>query len=359
MRIIKYKTLKHLKTNNKGIIFSTDLLLGLIIFLFITAIIANLTDKVNDKILDKTEISNLEELAIETTDYLIKNPGNPEEWESNSELSQEIEKNYIIPGLAIKNKNVANGQFKDESTNPEKIIPNTIDYDKLLKIKNNYDKLINNKLFNDKLKSSIAIYPLNHDLNPITMGDNLTEYRSNIAVVNRTVKCDFLSKYVIYKFNDFQLKGNSYKKEELCNHDNIQELANHSDTRKSFWLCKSFRIYRNSLENYSYFLLFDEKISETNSYWVLDNLNNTNNKTEKLNNKIIDLNPYLENDLENKTNDIYSLHFKVPKNKIANFNGVLVAIPKNLTDNLLNDNQLKFSYFNTEEVYFILKTAYK
>ena len=77
-----------------------------------------------------------------------------------------------------------------------------------------------------------------------------------------------------------------------------------------------------------------------------------------MNNEIIDLNPYFTQDMENSSNDIYSIHFNVKKEDIDDFKTVLVAIPKNMTNEMISNNQLKYDYFNTNDVNFILKTTY-
>ena len=84
--------------------------------------VANLSDGLNEKILSEEELSSLEDIAIETSDYLLNNPGNPENWEEDERLNNGIVSKNILPGLAIKNKNVENGEFFDESASDEMIM---------------------------------------------------------------------------------------------------------------------------------------------------------------------------------------------------------------------------------------------
>ncbi len=348
---------KNKKLDNKGQILSADLLFGIVMLLVIIGIIASITDYTNEKIIDKHELSNLEKTTIELSDYLIKNPGTPENWEEKIELDNGIISKNIIPGLAIKNKNIKNGQFEDESLNSYKIVKNTISYEKLMKIKENYNQLINENLFNNSLKSSITINPINCEIEPIICGDNLNE-DNNVINVERDVKCDFFKNLVIYDFNDLKLEGRNYTQEVYCNHDNLYELTNHSNNQKSIWLCKSFRIYKNSLENYSYYLITSSKINDFNCYWSLENLNKITTKTEKLNQEIIELNSFFKEDTE-LNNNIYTIHFKIPKTNVDDFNSCLVAIPKNLTERgIINNNMLKYDYFQIQDVKLNLKTAY-
>lgn len=349
-----------LKKDNKGQIFSTDLLIGIILLIFIIGTIANITEKSHEKLIDKVALTNLEEQSIEAMDYLIKNPGNPEDWENNIELNNGIVNNDIIPGLAIKNKNIKNGQFEDESNSPYKITINTISYEKIIKIQTFYKKLIDENLFNNSLKSSIAIYPVNSKIQPIICGDNLDNEDSNVVNVERLVKCNFLRNLVIYDFNDLELQGRNYTRDNFCNHDNIVGIGNHSNNQKSIWLCKNFRIYKNSLEDYNYYLISSDSINNFNCYWLIENLNKTTDRSEKLNKEIIDLNPLFEEDLKNTYETIYSIHFKIPKTNANEFNSCLVAIPNNLTENeIINENTLKYDYFKNQDVRISLKTSYK
>ena len=162
--------MKDLIKDQYGLLHSSELLLSIILLIFIIGVVANLSDGLNEKILSEEEISSLEAIAIESSDYLLNNPGNPENWEEDDGLKNGIVSKNIIPGLAIKNKNVENGEFFDESASDEMIMSNAISYNKLIKIKNNYDSLVDRNLFNDSVKSSMAIYPLNSEIRPIEMG---------------------------------------------------------------------------------------------------------------------------------------------------------------------------------------------
>ena len=356
--------MKDLIKDQSGLLYSSELLLSIILLIFIIGIVANLSDGLNEKILSEEEISSLEAIAIESSDYLLNNPGNPENWEEDDGLKNGIVSKNIIPGLAIKNKNVENGEFYSESASDEMIMSNEISYNKLIKIKNNYDSLVDRNLFNDSVKSSMAIYPLNSQIRPIEMGydfgnenDNVND--NNIVTVNRTVKCDFYSNFVVYNFNDFELFGDDYNKDKFCNHDTNPNLTNHSNDGRSLWLCKSFRVYRESLDEYNYYLINDESVKNSGTYWILESLNRTSENKEILNQEVIDLNPFLMEDLENSSDEIYSIHFNVAKNRADDFKTVLVAIPKNMTDVLISNDELNYDHFKVQDVNFILKIGYK
>ena len=86
-----------------GLLHSSELILSIIILVFIIGIVANLSDGLNEKILSEEEIESLDALAIETSDYLLTNPGNPENWEEELGKSQKfsLEKNIKKPKIKI------------------------------------------------------------------------------------------------------------------------------------------------------------------------------------------------------------------------------------------------------------------
>lgn len=355
--------IKDMIKDQYGILYSSELLLSIILLIFIIGVIANLSDGLNEKMISEEEFSSLETIAIESSDYLLNNPGNPENWEDDIGFDNGIVSKRIIPGLAIKNKKVENGEFYSESASDEMIMSNAISYNKLIKIKNNYDSLVDGNLFNDSVRSSMAIYPLNSEIKPIEMGydfddedDNVND--NDIVTVNRTVKCDFYSGFVVYNFNDFELFGDN-PNDDLCNHDSNPNLTNHENDERSFWLCKNFRVYKESLDDYNYYLISDESVKNSGTYWILESLNRTDENKQILNEEVIDLNPFFMNDLENSSENIYSIHFNVLKNRIDDFKTVLVAIPKNMTDVLISNDEMNYDYFRVQDVNFILKAGYK
>ena len=355
---------KDLIKDQYGLLYSSELLLSIILLIFIIGVVANLSDGLNEKMISEEEIESLEISAIEASDYLLNNPGNPENWEDDIGFDNGIVSKRIIPGLAIKNKKVENGEFYSESASDEMIMSNAISYRKLIRIKNNYDSLVDRNLFNDSVRSSMAIYPLNSKIRPIEMGydfddedDNVND--NDIVTVNRTVKCDFYSNFAVYDFNDFELFGNDYNKDMFCNHDTNPNLTNHSNDGRSLWLCKNFRVYKESLDDYNYYLISDECVKNTGTYWILESLNRTSENKKILNQEIIELNPFFLEDLENSSGEIYSIHFNVPKNRVNDFKTVLVAIPKNMSDVLISNDELNYDYFKVQDVNFILKVGYK
>ena len=346
---------KRFKEDNCGLVYSTELLLSIIILFVIIAIVVNMSGDLNEKTLRAEELSNIEKISVESSELLLNNPGVPEDWENRIDDNEK----GIIPGLALKTRNVGNGEFKDESADSEEVAPNIISYSKLLKLSSYYNDLVERNIFNDCFKSSIAVYPKSHNIDPIIMGDDLSGSNKDVIVINRTVKCDYYSDFVIYNFNDFELEGENYVKSEKCNHDDVWNLTSHECDNNYFWLCRSFRIYRNSLENYDFYLLSPDSIKTADVYYTIENLNSSSDDVYRFNEEIMELNSFFNKDLENVSNNIYTIHFKVPKRSADEFKTLLVAVPSNMSDDLKDRNQLKYEYFTIQDVDFVMKTSYK
>ena len=110
-----------LRKDQCGLLYSTELLLSIILLVFIIGVMANLSDDLNEKILAEEKFSSLESIASESSDYLLNNPGRPENWEDDNGLDNGIVSSSIVAGLAIKKKDMENGQFYSESTNEDTI----------------------------------------------------------------------------------------------------------------------------------------------------------------------------------------------------------------------------------------------
>ena len=336
--------------DSKGSIFSTDLILTLFLFILILGIVANITDSSNEKIINPLEIAELERLSGEVVDNLINNPGTPSHWEKLSDYGN------VRPGLAIEN-------------NEDKPIINTISYEKIKILENNqYNSLIGEKIFNKKIKSSIAIYPIDCEISPIIIGDKIDNSNvniSNIVVVNRTIKCDFYNRLAIVSmasdkiFTDLSENSNGKiiednGKSTLCNHKTINN-SNHSNIGNYYWICKEFRLTKKDLENKKYYLLFDDNSINNDNYWILDNTKAISTVENSINREKIDLNTYFDEPLKDEISLTFYLHLKINKNnnKFYNFNSVLVGVPEDIDINSLN-----IDYFKEQECYFIMKTSY-
>ena len=316
--------------DSKGMLFSTEFLLTIILFILIIGIVANLIDASNEKILNSVQTNNLESLTYKVADNLISSPGSPENWEKLSNF------NNVIPGLAIQNEN-------------KEVLINTISFKKINALKSSYNIVISKNIFNKEIKSSIAIYPLNKKIKPIITGDEINSGNSPyIVVANRTIKCDFLSELAILSIN-----SNDNLKNNLCNHD-IANKSSHENTKDYIWTCKEFKIYKKDIEHNDYYLILDDESVNIGGCWILDNTKTISNTETPANNIKTNLNSYFTRSLENNTELIFYIHCKIPYNNKNKFNCVLVAIPKEM-----DIEDLSYSYFTPQICEFILKTSYQ
>ena len=347
-----------LPKDSQGMMFSTDLLLTLLLFIIVLGIIANIIDSSNEKILNPLEVAELERLSGEVVDSLINNPGTPSQWENFFNFDG------VRPGLAIEND--VGGA-----------IINTISFKKIKILENGwYNNLITEKMFGGEIKSSISIYPIDSNVDSIFMGDVTLDGSSvpsnsnisNIVVVNRTVKCDFYRDLAIVSvFNGGELgkgiteyssnSGNNNISElftfrNICNHETINNL-NHSGSENYRWICKEFKITKKDFEKNNYYLFFSSGSVNNANYWILDDISYISNSENPINDEKISLNNYFNNIFENKSSMIFYIHFKVNKNKLNDFNAVLVGIPEDI-----DRNDLNIDYFKEQDCYFVMRTCY-
>ncbi len=315
--------------DTNGIVFSVEVLIGILILVILIGIIANITDSSNEKIFNSIENNYLEKISAETVDYLIKNPGSPENWQKLSNF------NNIIPGLAIKKKN-------------SETLINTVSFEKFNVLKDNYHQLIDNNLFKNEIHSSIAIYPINSKINPILLGNNdNNSLITNIYVSNRTVKCDFLSDYVLINLKNFNDENNLY------NSNTCEHVLNKTVDENYIYICKSFKIKDSNLDYGSYYLLFEEENKNNENFWEISSPDILSNNYMTINSNEICLNDVLIEKLKNKNERILYLHFKIKKENKDEFSSVLVHIPNDLEiDDIIID------YFKEQDCYLILKTWY-
>ncbi|KZX17615.1 hypothetical protein [Methanobrevibacter filiformis] len=317
-------TIKYLKEDNKGNLFTIDMLIAIVFLVLIVGITANIMDQTNEKINDHVARGSIEKIAIETVDNLIKTPGSPDKWEYES-----IHAN-TIPGLALKK---------------DKVILNTISFRKLIALSRDYDNLVNKRIFNNDIKSTIAIYPLNSNIEPITIGninENLNSV-SEIASVNRTIQCDYLSENVLLSFNSYD------NHKELC----INSIENH--THENSYFCKAIAITHDNLTNMNYYLVSSPELINTNSYWSLNDPENRN-LIEKSVYETIHLNNDLNYQLNGENEKKIWMHIK-PSNQ-TNFESYLVAIPKGLDLKDIGVDDIKYEYFKLNNAYFVFKVWY-
>lgn len=279
--------------DNRGLI-SGEIIVLLILIVLIIGVISNFTERTSYKITDKISNENLEKQASEFADNLINNPGTPTNW---NELKN---KNNVIPGLGIINEN-------------EATVVNSVDYIKLMALKNDYDKLITKQVFNEDFKSSITITPLTGSVDEIAIGNDNLE---NPTTVNRLVICNFLKKYTV----------GSFEKNGPCNYYHI---TTHS--------CNHFKVFTSYLKKMDYYLLF-EKNSYNNYYWSIGSTEIPGLPKLADSDKIY-LNDIISQKIILKNNGVIFVHINQENPK-----AVLVSVPKEFDKSKLN-----YDYFVSTE----------
>lgn len=284
---------------------TTDIIITLVILVLIFGITSTFITLFNEKTITSISSENIEKIAGETCDNLINNPGFPKTW-------NELDNPYnITPGLAIVDEN-------------NKTISNSVSYFKLIKLNEYYHNLIDYKVFNNTIKSSMTLEPIETTISSVTIGDEISS--GNIYSVERIVICDFFSKYVLKDFRN----------NEKCN-------QNHGEN----YCCDYFKIYSNWLESYDYYLLIDEN-SYNNILYSIDTTDRINTNYKALTSDKIYLNNILEENMENKSSGIFFIHFKN-----ETINAVIIQIPKDF-----DENQLTYDYFQKTKCNFKFKVSY-
>lgn len=287
--------------DNRGTI-TIELAIALIIMVLVVGTILSMSEMSTQKIAKETEKQHIETNINRAVDYLINNPGNPNNWEKYEKGT---------PGLAIINEE-------------NDIIPNSVSYLKLMALANNYDRLVNKNLFDSKIKTSMELIPQKSSISTVKIGSK--DESKNTFSVTRYVICDFYKKYVM---KDFKNPGK-------CNHNHKQK--SHS--------CNYFKVFKGNFESSDYYLIIDENEMSNLSYSIDTTRMVKLKGWQTLTSEKIYLND--EIDFYDDTSAIVFIHFdkKSP-------NAVLVSVPKNF-----DNNNLKYDYFRTNECEFILKGWY-
>ncbi|MGL4670286.1 MAG: hypothetical protein ACRCVG_06840 [Methanobacteriaceae archaeon] len=369
---------------NKGAIFSLDLLFSMLLLIIIIATVSyslNILIESNNNVY---EDFNLEKIGQDTVDTLIKTTGTPENWETLFSYSN----SQVKVGLATTgdtDSNSGGGTSINGDANIENAFrregeKNTISLAKIDKLKNNYNTLIGDKQLYGLIKSSMEIYPINKELKPIIVKDEGIDSLNvgNIININRTVNIDYLSNYVLLKFqnkdNEDDNENSNINKDYLaekgtygtglCNHQSIIGSSHISETSNigETWICKTFTIERVDIERYKYYLFFNKNIINSNSYWILDDnaeLNGNNNDDNNNNRNSIssdykDISNYISEKVEGNLEKTFWLHLQYPnslsKDNTSAYETYLIAIPK---DTSVGD--LTIENFKIQPAYFVMK----
>jgi len=242
--------------NEKGLIFSTDILLSIIILTIIIGVSSELLDMHREINNENLQRYYFERSISETTQILINTPGSPSNWETLPST------NNIIPGL---------------STNENS---NILSYDKICKLKATPE--LCSKILPLQVHANITIYPKDENIPPVNIkSENGTP--NEIFTVNRTVQCDFYKKYVILELNS----------------------RSNGCYRHRTWKCGHFRVTDEEIERKDYYLLSDNPRIQ----WIIDTPENMSNE-ENIGRPPILLNDKIRNLLSSSSTDIIWIHTK-------------------------------------------------
>lgn len=149
--------------DQKGFVFSTDLLLALVIVTMAMGMMTNQFEELNYGLQDFTSRQSLERTVNDAADYLVKSPGSPHDWELRSQTAK--------PGLAVEEWNYA--------------IPNYLHHRKVSALRKSHGNLIPNLVHTNNYRLEI----MNTTGNPIIpqMGNNPPNTAKEIAIANRSV----------------------------------------------------------------------------------------------------------------------------------------------------------------------------
>lgn len=243
--------------NSKGQLFTTNLLLWIIIITIILGITVYLISVINDYEVQNSDDYELIQITDNTLDMLVKTEGSPTNWESLS--SDKIES----PGLKV-----------DNSTD--------VSYKKLIKLEEDSNLL--KKSLPAELKYVLILYPTNNKSNKtIINGNYISNSTNNVQSSSTSVIIDY--GYKIYNFSDY----------------NYNNTCPYNEFHNNQFHCIILNVDKSQLNNGNYYLV----TRYSQSY----KLSNTYNTTlEGITNQYTNINDKLNVLLCNETNDTIFIH---------------------------------------------------
>ncbi len=329
--------------DKQGQAFSLDVMLALIIITVIIGVSADAMDITSYKMREYSARFSLERTTTDAADILIKTSGSPDNWEIYN-LSFLTD---VTPGLA--KINITTGRT----------VPNTLAFRKIDKLSRYYDDLMYGTFLPIGSNSSMIIYPINPNLEPITILNKTPSTNiSDIAVANRTVLCEYMHLRVVIDLNVH--RNPAWPVEpgfewEICPHINLTGNLKHEQpdlqVGKAGWACHHFNITRWDLDKYDFYVITDPaNIGDNSARWIIDRPENPTDDRHKF-----DETPYLANDIIASvlgTDEAAELWFHVltagdPKRV---FDAYLVSVPKGTPQ-----DQVQLEYLNPQPCFFVLR----
>ena len=321
---------KDFKKDNKAQIFSLDVLLALIIITVILGISADAMDMVSYKAQDYSSRLSLEGITTDAADMLIKSSGSPDKWEDYGITGD------TVPGLAKREAGCT--------------VPNTLSFIKILKLKDNYAPLMYGSVLPYGVNSSMAIYPIDPSLSPIILvDDRVPESACEVAVVNRTVLCDFMYISAVIKIKGHKNQQWSENQEfEVC----PQRGHNNSKTEAFGWTCHHFNVTSGDLNSTDFYVITDPATVTGSARWGIDMADAQKNCNEKFSNVPVLVNNKIAAVMGNSTNAVLWFHVLNGDSRNS-FDSYVIGVPKGTP---LDD--VKLNYLGPQPCFFVLKVWY-
>ncbi|HHY00435.1 MAG TPA: hypothetical protein GX531_03555 [Methanothermobacter sp.] len=325
----------------RGMVFSTDLMMALIIITVVLGVSADAMDNVGSQIQDYCYANSLDRITTAAADMMIKDPGEPENWEELGNFDG------VIPGLA------------DADQLNKGVTQKTLSLQKIKCLKENYDELMKGKILPPYCDSSLTICPVDSSIEPVAMGKVSTS-ASDIIVINRTVLCNFCNASIIVCMNPMNCNSNTPQPKQgeyICPHQD--KTGNHSHiwvdyhNKKSGWTCHPFRVTQDMLNSGDFYLMTDPGyVTDNSAVWIIDSPENITKETNHFNSQPILLNDVIKDCIGSKSTCVLWLHVFSSGNTQKAFNTYLTVYPKGTSV-----ETVKIQYLNPQPCYFIFKVS--
>jgi hypothetical protein len=329
--------IKDVMQDKVGQVFSLDAMLALIIITVTIGLSANAMDLVNFQISDYSSEKFLNRITVDAATALINTPGSPDNWEINN-LSG------ITPGLA-------------EVDSEGKIVPNTLSIKKICVLQSAYSERMDGKIIPHGTHSNVVIYPADSSLNPIVLSNETPpEDAVEVAVVNRTVLCDFMVLKTLIIINTSGSSSNSENRSfaDVCPHKTLKMEMEHQNNNlnygDSLWACQYFRISQEDLNSTDFYIITDpETGGGTSNQWIMDKTDNMTNERQNFNSGPIFINNKISQVLGQDKKAVLWLHVTFTSST-PSFGVYLVGAPKGTPI-----ENVKMEYVNPRPCFFVLK----
>lgn len=323
---LNFKVINFIK-EDRGQVFSMDVLFALIIITIAIGMSADALDVVSFKISDYSAGRSLDRIATDAADVLVNTPGTPN-WEKTNTTQS------IVPGLA---------QDNNGSKNTTKVLSFT----KISQLTINYPELMGN-VIPLGVNSSLTIYPAGSDIKPLVVGNgtpppDVTE----VAVVNRTVLVDFSDFRILASVTgDFS--------QEVCPHENFTGVAGHGkvdDNSTLDWNCRNFKVTQEDLNTTDFYILTDPTIlGVSGAKWILDRPDMMSEEQQTFQAHPILVNDRIYELIGSGGGAVVWLHVLDPNEPSKSFNTYLIGVPRGTAP-----EKVRIEYLHPQTCFFILK----